>query len=56
MCSSDLAWRRLAEDLDPQVLERLLHDIALDDVVALAPELLAGRVRGRLVVRTGADT
>ncbi|NRT54820.1 acrylyl-CoA reductase (NADPH) [Sphaerotilus uruguayifluvii] len=45
------AWARLSSDLDPALLERLLREIALDEAVALAPELLDGRVRGRLVVR-----
>jgi len=45
------AWQRLAADLDTAVLETLLHDITLDDAIAIAPELLAGQVRGRLVVR-----
>ena len=45
------AWQRLATDLDTAVLETLLHDITLDDAIAIAPALLAGQVRGRLVVR-----
>jgi acrylyl-CoA reductase (NADPH) len=48
------AWRRLAQDLDIDRLERLLQDIALDDAIGVAPDLLAGRIRGRLVVRVGA--
>jgi acrylyl-CoA reductase (NADPH) len=47
------AWRRLAVDLDTGLLERLLKDIDLDDVIGIAPDLLAGKVRGRLVVRVG---
>ncbi len=49
------AWRRLATDLDVNLLERLVEDITLDDAVAKAPLLLAGQVRGRLVVRVGAQ-
>lgn len=49
------AWHRLASDLDPQLLESLLQDVTLEDTIALAPDLLAGQVRGRLVVRIGAD-
>lgn len=45
------AWQRLAADLDAALLEQLLQEVALDDAIALAPDLLAGRVRGRLVVR-----
>ncbi|MFY3385647.1 MDR family oxidoreductase [Paracidovorax sp. MALMAid1276] len=50
------AWSRLATDLDTALLEQLMHDIALDDAIAVAPDLLAGQVRGRVVVRVGADT
>lgn len=48
------AWSRLATDLDTALLEQLMHEIALDDAIAVAPDLLAGQVRGRLVVRVGA--
>ena len=48
------AWQRLAADLDAAVLEKLLHDITLDDAIGIAPDLLDGKVRGRLVVRVGA--
>lgn len=44
------AWQRLARDLDPALLERLTTDVRLDDVVALAPQILAGQVRGRVAV------
>lgn len=48
------AWQRLARDLDVAVLEQLMREIALEDALAVAPELLAGQVRGRVVVRVGA--
>ncbi|MFT3660251.1 MAG: MDR family oxidoreductase [Gordonia sp. (in: high G+C Gram-positive bacteria)] len=44
------AWRRLGRDLDPAVLAPITGTVALDDVPALAAELLAGKVRGRVVV------
>ena len=47
------AWRRLAQDLDVGLLESLLTDIELDDVLTVASDLLAGQVRGRVVVRVG---
>ena len=47
------AWQRLARDLDAALLERITEEIALDTVIARAHELMAGRVRGRLVVRIG---
>lgn len=44
------AWERLARDLDPDKLESMIHDVGLGEVIGLAPEILAGRVRGRIVV------
>ena len=45
------AWHQLARDLDPALLERMTEEIALTDAIARAHDLMAGRVRGRLVVR-----
>ncbi len=45
------AWRRLAADLDPALLETIVQEIPLEDAVAKAPEILSGKVRGRVVVR-----
>ena len=47
----ELAWQRLARDLDVALLERITEEIALTDAIARAQDLMAGRVRGRLVVR-----
>jgi acrylyl-CoA reductase (NADPH) len=44
------AWQRLARDLDPALLEAMTEEIALEDAIARSGDLLAGRVRGRLVV------
>jgi acrylyl-CoA reductase (NADPH) len=44
------AWQRLARDLDPALLEAITEEIALEDAIARSGDLLAGRVRGRLVV------
>ena len=44
------AWARLATDLPPALLESMTREVALADAVPAAEELLAGRVRGRLVV------
>jgi acrylyl-CoA reductase (NADPH) len=44
------AWSRLATDLDPAKLDAATREIALGDVFAAAEDILAGRVRGRLVV------
>lgn len=48
------AWDRLARDLDPALLETMMVEIALPDAITKAHELLDGKVRGRVVVRTGA--
>lgn len=45
------AWARLARDLDPAKLALITREIALADTVTEAEDLLAGRVRGRCVVR-----
>ncbi|MGY2047214.1 acrylyl-CoA reductase (NADPH) [Methylobacterium sp. JK268] len=44
------AWGRLARDLDPAKLAAMTTTIGLDRVIETAPEILAGRVRGRIVV------
>jgi acrylyl-CoA reductase (NADPH) len=43
------AWNRLARDLDPAKLDALTVTRPLTDAVALAPDILAGKVRGRVV-------
>ncbi len=45
------AWDRLAHDLDPALLETMLTEVPLDGAVAAAQQLMAGAVRGRVVVR-----
>ncbi|MBE7939964.1 MULTISPECIES: MDR family oxidoreductase [Ramlibacter] len=47
------AWTRLARDLDPTLLEAITSEVALADAIAAAQRLMAGQVRGRIVVRTG---
>lgn len=44
------AWQRLARDLDPAKLEAITHEIPLSGAIAVAGELLEGKVRGRVVV------
>ena len=54
MCPQPLrreAWQRLARDLDRGKLAEITHEIALADVFGAAPRILAGEVRGRLVVK-----
>ncbi|CAN1721516.1 protein of unknown function [Hyphomicrobium sp. 1Nfss2.1] len=44
------AWNRLARDLDREKLAEMTVHRPLLDVVGLAPEILAGKVRGRVVL------
>ena len=44
------AWQRLAQDLDPEKLERMTTEITRGEGLAHAEHQLAGKVRGRLVV------
>ena len=45
-----LAWERLARDLDMAKLHALTTTVKLDDVPRVATEIVAGKVRGRVVV------
>ncbi len=44
------AWSRLARDLDPVRLASITREIPLGEAIATAADLLAGKVRGRVVV------
>ena len=44
------AWSRLARNLDPAKLESMIREIALEDVIPSAGNILQGKVRGRIVV------
>ncbi len=48
------AWSRLASDLDPARLEAMTHETGLAGAIAAAANILAGRVRGRIVVNVNA--
>lgn len=45
------AWERLSTDLDPGQLDRMVTETGLADLPALAPDILSGRIKGRVVVR-----
>jgi acrylyl-CoA reductase (NADPH) len=54
MCPINLrktAWARLASDLDRAKLAEITHEIGLDEVIAAGAKILAGQVRGRIVVK-----
>jgi acrylyl-CoA reductase (NADPH) len=44
------AWGRLARELPAELLEANTREISLADAIEMAPQLLAGKVRGRVVV------
>jgi acrylyl-CoA reductase (NADPH) len=47
------AWDRLAKDLDLALLESMIEEVPLEGAIAKAQELMDGKVRGRVVVKTG---
>jgi acrylyl-CoA reductase (NADPH) len=54
MCPIELrkqAWGRLAVDLDHRKLAEITQEIGLDEVVAAGSQVLAGKIRGRIVVK-----
>jgi acrylyl-CoA reductase (NADPH) len=54
MCPIELrktAWRRLASDLDRARLAEITHEIGLEQVIEAGSQILAGQVRGRIVVK-----
>ena len=46
----EAAWARLARDLDVANLEAMTQEVGLQDAIALGAQILAGQVRGRVVV------
>jgi acrylyl-CoA reductase (NADPH) len=56
MCPIELrkqAWARLATDLDHTKLAEITQEITLDQVIDAGARVLAGQVRGRIVVKIG---
>jgi acrylyl-CoA reductase (NADPH) len=54
MCPIELraqAWQRLAVDLDATRLAAITQEIDLDDVIRAGARVIAGEVRGRIVVK-----
>lgn len=45
------AWERLAMDLDHAKLAEMTSEIGLEQVLDVAPKILAGQIRGRTVVK-----
>ena len=48
------AWRRLSSDMKPKHLDAVTREVGLDDLPDAFTTLLAGKARGRFVVRVGA--
>jgi acrylyl-CoA reductase (NADPH) len=48
------AWTQLAAELKPETLATMTQEITLAEALAWAPKILAGQVRGRLVVNVKA--
>ncbi len=46
----EMVWQRLAQDLPLEKLDAMTQEISLSRALTIAPEILAGQVRGRLVV------
>lgn len=46
-----VAWERLTRDLDTQLLESITTEVPLSAAIDQAHELMAGRTRGRIVIR-----
>ncbi|HZF80461.1 MAG TPA: zinc-binding dehydrogenase, partial [Rubrivivax sp.] len=47
------AWARLAQDLDPALLETMVEEVDLADAPEAAVRLISGKVRGRIVIKIG---
>jgi acrylyl-CoA reductase (NADPH) len=47
-----IAWTRLAQELPFDKLDAMTETVTLADLPALAPKILAGKIRGRMVVET----
>jgi acrylyl-CoA reductase (NADPH) len=45
------AWKRLAQDLDRSKLSEITQEIGFDQLLGAAAQILAGEIRGRVVVK-----
>lgn len=46
-----IAWQRLSEILEPEGFNDIVNDINLSDAIDTAKNLIAGKIRGRVVVK-----
>lgn len=49
----DRAWQTLAESLDPTLLAQMTSEHPMSDLPQLAQDIIAGKTRGRVVIRIG---
>jgi acrylyl-CoA reductase (NADPH) len=54
LAQRELAWTRLARDLDVKLLESMIEEVPLSQAIARAADLMDGKIRGRIVVKTSA--
>jgi acrylyl-CoA reductase (NADPH) len=54
LAKRDAAWQQLARDLDRSKLEAITQEVGLAEALNAGPAILAGKVRGRLVVNVNA--
>ena len=47
----EIAWKRLSMDLESTKLTEITNEIGLDEVIGTGAKILAGQVRGRIVVK-----
>ena len=47
----EIAWARLRDEVPKQLLDGMTREVELEEIPKLADDILAGKVRGRLVVR-----
>lgn len=45
-----LAWQKLAKELDMSLLDNLVNEVPFAKLLSVAPQMLEGKVRGRVVV------
>jgi acrylyl-CoA reductase (NADPH) len=49
----ETAWQRLADIIEPEMFDDIATEMTLDGVIQGANDLMAGNIRGRIVVKVG---
>jgi acrylyl-CoA reductase (NADPH) len=50
MAKRERAWALLAENLSPDLLDSMTQVVGLSGALEVAPQILAGQIKGRVVV------